>query len=493
MWASIRAAFGGPTGPYGEDPWSRLRKDRSMRSRQQDEDRLQGTSNRAFLRQTCMDLYRTSGLAKAAVNRIADYSTTCAPYPVTPDGEYNKESAEFFSDWTRIADYRQRPGVTLCSFVHMIHIADHLHGELFFILLANGQLQPIEADRIGTPREYRDDPAVTDGIRTNAHGIITHYYVLDRDKYGAPDPAHFKRIAANDMIHVADPWRVDMLHGIPRLHGAVQKLEDYAETDDAMRAKVKNEAQRFFQTDQSLPLGGGRVRSAGPDGAKYKVLQTEIGTVFDGPGSLDILEGKSPGTTYTPHMVEECKAVAAACDIPYEYLMMVFTAGSYNAQKGARLAFRDTCTRRAAFVSRLFLQRAWEWRIAKAINAGEIRPAPIVRNARGVPRSTWNRVEWGKPVFQDIDLGRDVSAKSAAWAAGQQSLRDQHDHPYQVLADKVADIKEADRLAQELNKSLGTGKITWQHIINAGVPGLTIPPAEGDENDPTPPQGEQDE
>ncbi len=483
LLSSIRAAvLGGPTGPYGEDPFSLIRKNRSLRSRPVDEDRLQGQANRTHMRQECMDLFRVSALARAAVVRIADYATVCMPYPITSSERWNEQAGAFWGEWVKSCDYRRRPGVDLCTMTRIAHIADHVAGESFFVLVDDGTLQPIEFDRIATPDEFKADPLVIDGIRTDVTGRITHYYVCARGKYGAIDNKVFRRIAANNMIHVVEPWRVDMMHGVPRLHAAVRKLADYDETDQAMRGKVKNEAQRFFQTDKQLPFGGPRARTLGTGDNRYRIIDTDIGQVWDG-NKVDLIESKSPNSTYTPHMVEEGKAVAASCDIPYEYLMMIFTAGSYNAQKGARLAFGDTCRRRAAFVGKLFHQRTWNWRIAKAIKDGDLPPAPATVRPDGIRRSEWYRVEWGMPRFQDIDLGRDVSAKSAAWAAGQQSLRDQRENPYQVLADKAEDIRRADLIAQKLNKKLGTGQITWQHILNAGVPGMTIPTPDYDAED----------
>jgi capsid protein len=479
----IMKAFGPYSGPYGEDPWSMIRKNRSMRSQPLDEDHLQGQGNRDFLRQSCLDLYRVSGLAHAAVTRIADYSTVCTPYPATSDDKWNAAAFDWFQDWRLQADYRRRPGVDLCDIVHMIHIADHLIGETFFMPTDTGQLQPIEADRIATPNDYQKDPMVIDGIRINGSGVITDYYVCRRKPDGSVDRTSWTAVKAKSLFQVVDPWRIDQLHGIPRIHAAVKKLADYDETDEAMRAKVKNEAMRFFQTESQLPLGGGRTTTGGGTGTKYKIIKTDIGQIWDG-AKLDTIESKSPNATYTTHMIEEARAVAAACDIPYEYLMMIYTAGSYNAQKGARLAFRDTCWRRADHVNKWFLQRVWNWRIPQAIKAGDLPPAPITVRSDGLRVSEWNRVRWAMPRFEDIDLGSDVSAKSAAWAAGQQSLRDQRENPYQILEGKASDILRADEIAERLNAQLKTGQVTWQHIINAGVPGLTIEPAKTESKEP---------
>ncbi len=476
-WGAQRAVAryqaGLVAGPYGEDPWGRMRKNNSLRSRPVDEDNLQGASNRTFLRQQCVDLFRRCALARAAVTRIADYSTACQPYPITGDTTWDKEAADYFEDWAKRADFRQRPGVDLKKMVNLSHIADGIIGESFWLLLDNGQIQPIDADRITTPTEFQSDESVIDGIRVNVNGIITHYYICSRGRGGSVDRQSFNRVAANDIIHITDPWRVDMMHGVPRLHAAVQKLQDWEETDEGMRGKVKNEAKQFWNTKSGLPLGGPRQRMVGSGESRHRVIESDIGQIIE--GDMTLIESKSPNGTYTGHMVEEGKAVAAAYDMPYEYLMGIFTAGSYNAQKGARLYFKDTCTRRAEHQNQWMLQRTWNWRIAKAIKAKELPPAPTVTRSNGFVRSLWDHVEWALPRFIDIDLGRDVSAKSAAWAAGQQSLRDNRDAPYQVLTDKAEDIRRADEIAQEVNKNLKTGQITWQHILNAGVPGMTIP------------------
>jgi len=165
--------------------------------------------------------------------------------------------------------------------------------------------------------------------------------------------------------------------------------------------------------------------------------------------------------------------VAAALSIPYEYLMMIVTAGSYNAQKGARLAFADTCRLRHKRLTVPALSRVWNWRIAKAIKDGELPPAPTLRRFDGIVVSQWYKVRWGMPRFQDIDVAKDVSARSASWAAGQSSLRDGDDDPVSTLKAKATDIIEADTIADTLNGQLKTARVNWRDIINAGVPGMT--------------------
>ena len=478
MMAGIRRLFAGAfSGPYGEGS-SNLRWDRSFRAQPVSEDELQGDSNRQRMRSDCFDLFRTSALAKAAVQRIADYSAVCNPYPITSDEKWNTLAADFFENWKHIADYRQRPGVELEDLVWLSHVADHLTGESFFLFTDGGQLQPIEADRVATPNDLRADKRVHGGIRTSDTGIITHYYVCDRGDGGTVDTSSFRRVKAADMIHMANVWRFDMLHGIPLLHAAVSKIADFDETDTAMRGKVKNEARQFYTQKSNMPLGGGRVQAQGSGFNRRRLLKTEIGMVYEGGDGIELIESKSPNSSYTTHMVEEAKLVAAACNIPYEYLMMIFTAGSYNAQKGARLAFSDTCNRRAKYAEKRMLQRVWNWRIAKAIKAGELPPAPTRERWDGLKISEWNKVEWAAPRFRDIDMAKDVSARSAAWAAGQQSLRDQRTNPYQVLRDKVEDIVRADEMAHEANKRLKTATVNWHHILNAGVPGMTVPDAD---------------
>jgi capsid protein len=159
---------------------------------------------------------------------------------------------------------------------------------------------------------------------------------------------------------------------------------------------------------------------------------------------------------------------------------MVFTQGSYNAQKAARLAFRDTCRRVSGNTDAQLSQRVWNWRITKAMKDGAIGPAPTVKARDGIERSQWYKVDWALPRMEEIDRAKEVSGESAGWSAGLLSLRDTHDDPYGVLRDKAEDIQRADAEAVWLNRRLKTGKVTWQHLINAGVPGMTVQPQQDD-------------
>ena len=466
-----------------------------------------GAGDRSRLIQECQDLYRNNEIAHGAVNRYSDYSVWMGitPEPDTSSEPWNDAAKAFWvQEYTPAADFRRRPGVDLVKIQKQIVNADCLHGESFFILLKNGQIQPIEAERVRTPDTMRTDDRVIDGVRTARSGIITGYYVCPRNGIGGVDGSKFEFVKRENMIHVADPWRVDQLRGVPKLGCAVAKLRDYDETDLYTLNKVKIEG---MQTLRSKRDRGGSLNDLSrtytnedDSGNKTTVEKHQWGQIWRlAQGEdVDAIEMRSPNSQHVAYMEHQLRSIAAALSLPYEYLMLIFTSGSFSAQRAAMLHAQHTFRQVHAMVTRCFLQRLWNWRIAKAIKAGRLDPAPV--NDRGV--SEWFKVQWSLPWFGWVDPKSETAANKERWALGNTSLaeiaRTEGKDRDRILDEKSADIQAALARAEAINNAHAEAGVTWRDFINAGTPGVSTaatepPPPPPDPDDSGDDDTDQDE
>lgn len=168
--------------------------------------------------------------------------------------------------------------------------------------------------------------------------------------------------------------------------------------------------------------------------------------------------------------------------------MLDFSVGGAGNNRAALLQTHRTFDTWQAWLVDKMLSRVWNWRIAKAIKAKDIPPAPV--DSRGY--SEWYKVEWQPPEYGWIDPQKESAANLADFKMGARSLsnitRKQGKDAEDVLMEKGKDIAAAMRIASEINKASGTN-ITWRDLIDVSLPGQNAPAQEknSDEQSDEPP------
>jgi capsid protein len=177
-------------------------------------------------------------------------------------------------------------------------------------------------------------------------------------------------------------------------------------------------------------------------------------------------ESKTPSREYVDYMKQELQAIAACLDIPYEFLMLIFTEGSFSSQRAALIHSKHVFTEWHDWVIKVFLQPLWNWRIAKAIKNGELPPAPVDENGR----SEWWRVDWSLPFFDWVDPDRQAKSDERRYDMGATSLsaitKSQGREVREVLGEKAADIRQAIEQARAINEANADANVTWRDLIH---------------------------
>jgi capsid protein len=126
------------------------------------------------------------------------------------------------------------------------------------------------------------------------------------------------------------------------------------------------------------------------------------------------------------------------------------------------------------WITRQLLQRVWNWRIAMAIKQREIKPAPLDNNGR----SQWSQVRWSIGEMGWVDPNKEITAYRDAWNVCKESLDDLARKEGSTrdlkIKKKQEDIRAAIRAALDIEQEFKERniRVSWDQIINAGVPGV---------------------
>ena len=452
-------------------------------SRSQDEDRLIGKYDRDTLRLNCLHLRRNNAVAAGVCERLADNIVGpegIMPQAKTTDNDWNDAAEQYWREWCKKCDFR---GMFSMRELQRLSVQSRLHsGEMLFVLTSNGQLQAIEPDRVATPNDKQKDEDVIDGIRI-ANGRRAEYYVCNRDRNGYVDTKTAQGVDARNVVQLFRPIRIYQLRGIPDFSPVINTLSDHGDLTEAILGSARLNAKRsaFVTTDVSMKqaVGPRNVTARNDDvGQIYEGFSDGILTYYGKPGQdVKLLSSDSPGSNYIAHNEFLLKLIGAALSIPYQFLMLDFSSGSFGSNRAALMQTYRTFENWQSWMVDSFLQRVWNWRIAKAIKDGELDPAPI--DERGY--SQWYRVVWTPPEYSWIDPQKEAAANLAEFKLGTSSItsfarkrgRDGED----VLAEKARDIASAMRIAAEISKETGQ-PMNWRDLIDVAQPGQTAPSME---------------
>lgn len=278
-----------------------------------------------------------------------------------------------------------------------------------------------EADQIGTPDLYTDDPKAVDGIRFDEHGNPLEYHVLKRHpgdtwSYGVESNL-YDRIPARQMIHFFKPRRAGQARGIP---GFTSSLPLYAIMRRFTLASLLNaEAQArvtgVIKNKDRLP------DPDAPEGADDGCGGDEI--EFKGVNFLELDAGQEAQTFGVSHpapnygsfkseILTECgrslnapRNVSNGSSAEYNY-----SSGRLDQQQWQR-AIR---IRRTRFEDHVLEPLFVEW-LAFAIRIPGYLPADLP------PVTTWKKV-WRWDGFVSIDPVKDSKAATERMANGTSTL-----------------------------------------------------------------------
>jgi lambda family phage portal protein len=383
-----------------------------------DEDRLITASDRQQIRKETRNAYRNNSLVRAIHDRIvtaAVGSYGLLPQSEATDKDFRKTMESAFNEWSKIADYRQRADLVELQRMTVSHLL--LDGEIFFIQLSNGQIQPIEAERVFTPDKYKADPDVIDGIRLDGTGKILGYYFAKRNDQGYADMSNHEYVLAKNVIHVRMQNRIDQIRGISSFAPALEKIIDLMEFESAILMKAKAEAKRGYaiKSDSAeVAVGNLGDRFGGGNTSADEIRYERIldGTVYylNENESIDSLETKTPHASYQSYIDSLVTEICSCLGVSSEWILNKFNT-SYIASRASMITTETTIESYQLSLEIQLMQRLWNWQVFKQSQAGNI--TKLSFDGDGKP--DWFKVNWIYNRLPNLDDKAIADADAAQW------------------------------------------------------------------------------
>lgn len=473
------------------------------------------------LRARTRDLSRNEAIGGGAVENVAKNAvgSGISPHP-TPDmkvlGWTEAQATDWSERWSSLfnfwadssdADVTRTQNFWQGQYLWLYSALDS--GDVFSLLprvplpgaLFKTRYQIIEADRIASPNgdgriaEY--GAPGPDGKRQQTGELIGG---VDLDKYGAPvgycilrrQPSaigfysptaewdYYRAFGTNlgrrQVLHGFDRRRPGQTRGVPFLAPVISLVKQLGRYTDnvAMQAVLQSVFAVFITTQadpSALPAVGSGTQGKVPD------MELSNGAINQLAAGEDIKMANpaAPGANFDPFVQAVVRQIGMRLSLPFEVLIMHFTA-SYSAARAALMVAWQFYRDRRNFVVNTFCQPIYETLLDEAVAAGLIEAPGYFTDAR--LRAAYCQCEWVGDAPVQIDPVKEAEGAKAKIDAGLSSRR------REVMKLEGVDWRDVQReLATEHKERVAAG--LEPEVTNATATEMVTPPGAPKPDDDT--------
>lgn len=289
----------------------------------------------------------------------------------------------------------------------------------------------VEADRIATPPTLESDDSIRSGVQQDRDGAPVAYFVSNDHPgdYVLNAVDGYRRVRAfgeesgeRMALHVFRRLRPGQTRGVPELAPIIEilkQLDRYTEAE-LMSAVVSSFFTVFMKTNDESGLRGASSPVPGLAADEIAMGPGAIVNV-DTSEDIQIANPARANSNFDAFFSAMVRQIGVALSIPYELLIMHFTA-SYSASRAAlEMAAQFFKERREWLISTL-CQPVYEWFLTEAILAGLVEAPGFFDDP--VKRASWLGTEWIPPSRLVIDPKKEWEAEEAAIAIGAKTLEE---------------------------------------------------------------------
>lgn len=427
---------------FGYDAIAAKNRRKAPTSRALSEDKELRQEQRRIMSTGMRDLIRNMSVARWAVNKHLDYVSTFDFQARTGNQDLDDEIESLMKWWSRPSNFDAAGRHSRQRFMRIVEARRTIDGDVLVNKLADGTVQGIEGDRVGTPgggippEQKIDQATIVNGVVINGFGRAQSYIVCRREGTGLV----FDRVlpaAFADLHGYFD--RFDQVRGVSPLASAYNILQDVYEGIDYALAKAKV-AQLFalaFVRNASDQLGLQEAETTDDGTTETGRYNIDFG---NGPAIIDLdagddakfLESATPSTEFQAFANLTLSIALKALDIPFSFFNESFT--NYSGARQALLQYEQS-----AACKRLdnidLLNRLTAWRLGLFIRDGDL----VLPKGVAFRDLQWEWIPAGIPWIDPLkEVKADLASIGGGLASPQMICKERNRDFYEVI-DQTAD------------------------------------------------------
>jgi len=309
------------------------------------------------------------------------------------------------------------------------------------------KVQLVEADYISNPNNQMDNDKMKSGIELDEYGAPVFYYIRTKPykMFATVDdwvkiPAFGEQSGRRNVLHLMERERVGQRRGMPTLSPVIEACKQLTRLTEAeLMGAVIAAMFTVFVKSVSTPGGLGPAFTESeslleePDGSSGRGASSPDDNLYEvGSGNIvELAEDQEiqtaspnrPNEGFDPFFQSIARQIGAAIEVPYEQLLLAFTA-SYSASRAALLEAWKFYKKRRAWSAGNFNQPVYEEWLTEAVTRNRIKAPGYFRDP--LIRRAWSGAFWGGPGQGQIDPVKETKGAQTRIAAGLGNFEDEY-------------------------------------------------------------------
>lgn len=413
--------------------------------------RLHGSADRQLtplelthLRELSRELERDNLIVSAAFDRIEDLVVGDGVKLQIQAGDDKTEKIieELWEEWWESsADHTRRAlGFKLDRLLLRTYLRD---GDLaLYKRESDGELLPIEGDRIESPTTLGKE--WISGIRCTKSGRMTAINVKNED-----DRSNV-HISAKRLLFWARRERFSQTRGLPILSCAIPHFDDVDSFVEACIIGARTSIAHVIAITKEPTLeGGGKVNP-------YRDLESG-GLLELNPGEkAQVLGSTQQMAEFSPFMTKMMRIAGLKLALSLEILSMDFSEANFSSARASIQVVKRAMNNHHKDMLQNIFKPLLAWKIGHWTNDGVV-PSDLRYKATSLPPKEIQVDPLKEAMANKLLAGSFSTHRDVCLSYG----RDQDE----VLAQRQAEIKKAEDIAEDIRRETGIKDLTWRDII----------------------------
>lgn len=329
-------------------------------------------------RERAYQAYRNNPVARTLINTETDnvIGDGLNYQPTSTSEAWNREAKDRYYEWLENCSVRGADIISGCELQRLLWQRSRIAGDIGWILVARGpesRVQVVSAENIATPDGMAGATNIYDGIRFDAFGQPTGFYVLSHDERGAG--RNFEPVPARDFVflpHMTEPNQARGESCYNTVFDLLSHLDRYVD-GVSLAAWMATVFGIIFKEDTASRQLSNLPYLTNSQGAQQRAITLENGQVkFMAPeGEVVQVDAKQP-MSQTPEFIRQMfRMIGQPFDMPLEVLAKDMSTVNFASARIGLLPFYRSCRIKAArFGSRWSRTIRW-WLSREKQRAGD--------------------------------------------------------------------------------------------------------------------------
>ncbi len=296
-------------------------------------------------------------------------------------------------------------------------------------------LDVVEADRLETPSDKRQDKKIRHGVEIGERGEPIAYWIhkthpgdLTLGKATNLNSTNFIRYEARNKLgrknvfHLYWVNRPGQTRGVPFFAPVMNYFKDLADYMEAelVAARIAACFSIFVKKEDAYAAATARTTETNASGQRLESLEPGIIEYLSPGEDITAFNPNRPGGSFEPFVNRILRALSAALGLPYELVAKDFSQTNYSSARAALLEARRYFRVRQEWIARKLCQPTWDMLMEEAFLRNEFNAADFYER-----KNDYCRARWIAPGWQWVDPMKEAESSELAMNIGVSSLADE--------------------------------------------------------------------